>query len=133
MTYSSEQLVNLAKVSASIMGIESEHRVLGRVISNLNLANNRNYETTDGITAVSHGSNSAVVALTPFLTPSTGAAYSLEMSLANQSSVSLPCVLVRRQRFRLLSIRGRRELAAPFLHHSWGVNEMFEESFSQCI
>ncbi len=89
-TYSSEQLVYLAKVSASIMGIESEHRVLGRVISNSNPANNRNYETTDGITAVYNGSNSAVVALTPFLTPSTGPAYSLEMSLANQSSVSLP-------------------------------------------
>jgi hypothetical protein len=89
-TYSPEQLVYLAKVSASIMGIESEHRVLGRVISNSNPANNRNYEETDNITAVYNGSSSAVVALTPFLTPSTGPAYSLATALDNQGSVSLP-------------------------------------------
>jgi len=68
--YSAEELDYLAKVSASIMGIECEHRVLGRVISNSNPANNRNYETNDGITAVYNGKNSAVVALTPFLTSS---------------------------------------------------------------
>lgn len=88
--YTPEFLDYLAKVSASIMGIECEHRVLGRVISNSNPANNRNYETTDGITAVYNGSNSAVVALTPFLTPSTGPAYQLQTALANQSMVSIP-------------------------------------------
>lgn len=87
--YSAEQLEYLAKVSASIMGIECEHRVLGRVISNSNPANNRNYETTDGITAVYNGANSAVVALTPFLTPSTGPGFSLQTALANQGSVSV--------------------------------------------
>lgn len=88
--YSAEQLDYLAKVAASIMGIECEHRVLGRVISNSNPANNRNYETNDGITAVYNGSSSAVVALTPFLTPSTGPGFSLATALANQGSVSIP-------------------------------------------
>jgi Ferritin-like domain len=89
-TYSPEQLDYLAKVAASIMGIECEHRVLGRVIGNNNPANNINYESTDGITAVYNGKNSAVVALTPFLTPSTGPAYSLRTALENQASVSIP-------------------------------------------
>jgi len=89
-TYSPEELDYLAKVSAAIMGIECEHRVLGRVISNSNPANNRNYETNDGITAVYNGSSSAVVALTPFLTPSTGPGFSLATALAGQASVSIP-------------------------------------------
>jgi hypothetical protein len=89
-SYSPEELDYLAKVSASIMGIECEHRVLGRVISNSNPANNRNYETNDGITAVYNGPNSAVVALTPFLTPSTGPGFSLQTALQNQASVSIP-------------------------------------------
>jgi hypothetical protein len=89
-TYSPEQLDYLAKVSASIMGIECEHRVLGRVISNSNPANDRNYETTDGITAVYNGKNSAVVALTPFLTPSTGPGFSLQAALDKQAKVSIP-------------------------------------------
>jgi hypothetical protein len=72
------------------MGIECEHRVLGRVISNSNPANNLAYEQTDGLNAVYNGPNSAVAALTPFLTPSTGPGYSLATALANQSSVSLP-------------------------------------------
>ncbi len=88
--YSPEELDYLAKVSAAIMGIECEHRVLGRVISNSNPANNRNYETNDGITAVYNGASSAVVALTPFLTPSTGPGFSLQTALTNQASVSIP-------------------------------------------
>ncbi len=88
--YSPEEFDYLAKVSASIMGIECEHRVLGRVISNSNPANNRNYETTDGINAVYNGPNSAVVALTPFLSSSTGPGFSLQTALAKQGSVSIP-------------------------------------------
>ena len=88
--YDATQLEYFAKVAASIMGIECEHRVLGRVISNTNPANNLNYEQTDGLTAVYNGPTSAVAALTPFLTPSTGQAYSLAVALANQSSVSTP-------------------------------------------
>ena len=88
--YTAEQLDYFAKVSATIMGIECEHRVLGRVISNSNPANNLAYEQTDGLNAVYNGPNSAVAALTPFLTPSTGPGYSLATALANQSAVSLP-------------------------------------------
>jgi Ferritin-like domain len=88
--YSAEELDYFAKVAASIMGIEAEHRVLGRVISNTNPANNLAYEQTDGLNAVYNGPNSAVAALTPFLTASTGSAYSLATALADQSTVSLP-------------------------------------------
>ena len=85
--YTPQQLEYFAKVAASIMGIECEHRVLGRVISNSNPANNLNYEQTDGINAVYNGPNSAVVALTPFLTSSTGPAYSLAVALGGQEVV----------------------------------------------
>jgi len=87
---SAVELEYFAKVAASILGIECEHRVLGRVISNSNPANNLAYEQTDGITAIYNGTSSAVVALTPFLTESTGPGYSLATALANQKSVSLP-------------------------------------------
>lgn len=88
--YTAEQLDYFAKVSASIMGVECEHRVLGRDLGELTPANNRLYEQTDGLNAVFNGPNSAVAALTPFLTPSTGPAYSLGFALANQSAVSEP-------------------------------------------
>ncbi len=88
--YTAEDLEYFAKVAASIMGVESEHRVLGRVISNSNPANNRLYEQTDGINAVYNGPHSAVVALTPFLTSSTGPAASFAYAIANQGSVSEP-------------------------------------------
>ena len=88
--YTAEQLEYFAKVAASIMGVEAEHRVLGRVISNSNPANNVAYEKTDGLNAVYNGPKSAVAALTPFLTPSTGPGYSLASALANEGAVSLP-------------------------------------------
>ncbi len=87
--YTAEQLDYFAKVAASIMGIEAEHRVLGRVISNSNPANNLAYEQTDGLNAVYNGPKSAVAALTPFLTPSTGPGYSLATALAKQGMVSI--------------------------------------------
>ncbi len=88
-TYTAKQLDYFAKVAASIMGIEAEHRVLGRVISNSNPANNLAYEQTDGLNAVYNGPKSAVAALTPFLTPSTGPGFSLATALANQGTVSI--------------------------------------------
>lgn len=88
--YTAEQLDYFAKVSASIMGVEAEHRVLGRVISNSNPANNLNYEGTDGLNAVYNGPKSAVAALTPFLTSSTGPGYSFGTVLWNQTKVALP-------------------------------------------
>lgn len=88
-TYPSWKLSYYAEVAASILGVESEHRVLGRVIANENPANNRNYELVDGIFSVYNGPHSAVVALTPFLTSSTGPAYSFADAIANASLVDL--------------------------------------------
>lgn len=89
--FNPRQLAYFAKVASSILGVESEHRVLGRVIGNENPANNLCYERTDGLKTVYNGSYSAVVALTPFLTSRTGPAYSFADALSNASSVSLPC------------------------------------------
>lgn len=87
--YSAAQLEYFAQVAASIMGIEAEHRVLGGVILNQNQPNNLNFEQTDGLLTVYNGSNSAVAALTPFLTPSTGSGYSLATALTGASAVGL--------------------------------------------
>jgi Ferritin-like domain len=88
--HTAEELDYYSKVAASILGIEAEHRVLGRVIGNNNPANNLAYEQTDGLNAVYNGANSAVAALTPFLSSGTGPAYSVATALANQGTVSLP-------------------------------------------
>lgn len=88
--YAATELIYFAEVAASIMGVEAEHRVLGRVISNTNPANNLAYQQLDGLNNVYNGSASAVMALTPFLTPSTGPGFSLKTALANQASVSIP-------------------------------------------
>jgi hypothetical protein len=90
--YTSSNLEYFAQVAASIMGVESEHRVLGRVISNTNPANQLCYEQTDGLTSVYNGKSSAVVALAPFLGAGTGkTAYSLQAALQGAAAVSLPC------------------------------------------
>jgi hypothetical protein len=81
--YSAAEYENFALIGASILGVESEHRVLGRVIGNNNPANNLNYEQLDGLASIYNGPKSAVVALTPFLTPSTGPGYSLGTALAD--------------------------------------------------
>lgn len=89
--YTTDELQYFSQVSASIMAIESEHRVLGRVISQLNPpSNNLTYAQLSGVGSVYNGSSSAVVALTPFLTPSTGPAYSFATAMANQAAISLP-------------------------------------------
>lgn len=86
--YTSTQLEYFAEVAASIMGVEAEHRVLGRVIGNENPANNLNYEQTDGLTSVYNGSNSAVAALTPFLAPGAGLSpYALSTALAGAPAI----------------------------------------------
>jgi hypothetical protein len=88
--YTSRELEYFAEVAASIMGVEAEHRVLGRVVSNTNPANNLNYQQTDGLTSVYNGKASAVVALTPFLAPGTGlTAYSLATALGGSGNVTL--------------------------------------------
>ena len=81
-----------AKVASAILGVESEHRTLGRVISNSNPANNLCYEQTDGITSVYNGSSSAVAALTPFLTAGSGkVAYSFLTARDNAYKVTIAC------------------------------------------
>lgn len=81
-------LILYAKVCASIMGVESEHRALVRGIPSVTLgspnyaginvipANNLNYESTDGLTglivsASGNSSSTAAAALTPFISSGT--------------------------------------------------------------
>lgn len=78
--YSAKEYTSFAAVASSILGVESEHRVLGRVIGNENPANNLVYEQTDGLTSIYNGPSSAVVALSPFLASS--ASFSQQTSLA---------------------------------------------------
>ncbi len=87
--YTATQLQYFAKVAASIMGVECEHRVLGNVIANVNPANNLNYEQTDGINAVYNGPHSAFAALVPFVTPSTGPGFSLQTALEGAGKVGI--------------------------------------------
>jgi hypothetical protein len=89
--YTSAQLEYFAEVAASIMGVESEHRVLGRVIGGMEPANNLNYEQTDGLTSVYNGATSAVAALTPFLAPGNGLSpYALSPALAGAPAIIVP-------------------------------------------
>jgi hypothetical protein len=89
-TYSAKEYQNFALVAGAILGVESEHRVLGRVLGNMHPANNYNYEKTDGLTSIYNGPNSAVVALTPFLSESSSfsESASLDAALANWRTVT---------------------------------------------
>jgi Ferritin-like domain len=88
--YTSPELEYFAEVASSIMGIEAEHRVLGRVISNTNPANQYKYEQTDNLISVYNGKHSAVAALSPFLGASSGfTAYSLQTALAGAPNVTI--------------------------------------------
>jgi hypothetical protein len=88
--YSAAQLEWFAEVAASIMGVECEHRVLGPVILNANQPNNLYFESTDTLTSVYHGSNSAVAALTPFLSQQNGTVgFSLAAAVNGASNVGL--------------------------------------------
>jgi hypothetical protein len=105
--YTQAQLVNFAKVSSAILGVEAEHRALVRGIPSVTIAspsyagvtvlpaNNENYEITDGLTGliVNAGTGAtAAAALTPFLsagsTNNTG--FSLSAALSGSASVLLP-------------------------------------------
>ena len=88
--YSAKEYQYFALVAGAILGVESEHRVLGRVIGNNNPANNYNFERTDGLTSIYNGPNSAVVALTPFLSASASfsEAHTLAPALANYRIVT---------------------------------------------
>jgi hypothetical protein len=88
--YSAKNYQYFALIAGSILGVESEHRVLGRVIGNMNPANNYNFERTDGLTSIYNGPSSAVVALTPFLGSSANfsEAHTLAPALANYRIVT---------------------------------------------
>jgi hypothetical protein len=105
--YTQAQLVNFAKVSAAILGVEAEHRALVRGIPSVTLgsptfasttvlpANNVNYEVTDGLTGliVNAGSGAtAAAALAPFLSSGStnNTAFSLSAALSGAASVYLP-------------------------------------------
>jgi hypothetical protein len=99
ITYQPTDLVYYAGVAASILGVEAEHRALGRaIVPNDIPANQLDYEQQYGILTVYNGQyNSAVAALTPFLTPGSGkTAYSLKgpyedliLSAPTQGSIPL--------------------------------------------
>jgi len=93
--YSSAQLAFFAEVSASILGVEAEHRALGRVIGLSIPANNLCYQQTAGIRTVYNGASSAVAALAPFVKPGAkgfgAAGYSLRAARAGAPKVILPC------------------------------------------
>ena len=100
--YTRQQLIFFAKVAASICGVECEHRALGRAIGGGSIlvggsipADNLCFEQTDGLKTVFNGPNSAVAALTPFVTGKapgfSSAPFSLATALANASTVALDC------------------------------------------
>jgi hypothetical protein len=101
--YKRSDLAYFAQVASAIQGVESEHRTLARAIPSISPGNtifaginvfpadNLSYEQTDGLKTVYNGANSAVVALTPFITPGTGkTAYTLSNALAAAPSVTVP-------------------------------------------
>jgi hypothetical protein len=93
--YDSAQLIFFAEVSASILGVEAEHRALGRVIGQSIPANNLCYEQTAGIRTVYNGASSAVGALGPFVKPGAkgfgATGYALRNARAGAQKLVLPC------------------------------------------
>ena len=91
VTYKPSDFAYYAKIAASILGVEAEHRALGRAISpTLIPANQLAYESTGGITTVYNGKTSAVAALTPFLSHGNGTdGYSLMTAIDNRTKVNL--------------------------------------------
>jgi hypothetical protein len=97
--YTQADLILYAKVAASILGVESEHRALIRAIpsvtianptfaaTNLIPANNVNYESQAGLTGlivgVSGSDTTAAAALAPFLSSSSAQSAGFSFSTAN--------------------------------------------------
>ena len=91
-TYYPKDFAYYAKIASSILGVEAEHRALGRAISPTIIpANEVNFEQDNYVYTVYNGKSSAVVALTPFLSAGSGKTqYSLQTALNGAASVSLP-------------------------------------------
>lgn len=90
-TYYPKDFAYYAKIASSILGVECEHRALGRAIDPYLIpANEINYEQSNNVYSVYNGEQSAVVALTPFLSPGSGLQQCcLQTALNKQSSVSI--------------------------------------------
>ena len=101
--YGRDDLAYFSQVAAAIMGVESEHRTLARALPAISPGNttfagidvfpadNLNYEQTDGLKTVYNGGNSAVAALTPFITPGAGkVAFSYATAISGSGGVSVP-------------------------------------------
>ncbi len=93
VTYQPTDFVYYAGVAASILGVEAEHRALGRAIVPADIpANQLFYEQQYGIVTVYNGgSTSAVNALTPFLAPGPGLTQFSFKDAYNDLNLSLPC------------------------------------------
>ncbi len=93
--YTRQQLSFFAEVAASILGVESEHRALGRVIGHLIPANNVCYQQRSGVHSVFTGARSAVAALQHFVQPGgegfSSTPYSLLAARRGAGAVTLPC------------------------------------------
>jgi len=93
--YTGAQLVFFAEAAASILGVEAEHRALGRVIGQSIPANNLCYEQTAGVRTVYNGASSAVAALGPFVKPGAkgfgATGYALRQARADAPKLMLPC------------------------------------------
>ncbi len=103
--YAQADLILYAKVAASILGVESEHRALARAIPSVTIgsptfaginlipANNVNYEITDGLTGLLVGFNNtsttAGAALTPFLASSSSQNAGFSFTTANSGFSSV--------------------------------------------
>jgi len=93
--YTAAQLVYFSEVAAAILGVEAEHRAMGRVIARAIPANDVCYEQRAGVHSVYAGAGSAVAALGPFVKP--GArdfdprGHSLQAARRGAKAVLLPC------------------------------------------
>jgi hypothetical protein len=93
--YTPAQLVYFTEVAAAIMGVEAEHRAMGRVIGRVIPATDLCYEQRAGVHNVYSGTGSAVAALQPFVKP--GAkdfdprGHSLQAARRGAKAVMLPC------------------------------------------
>ncbi len=93
--YTREQLAFFAEAAAAILGVEAEHRALGRVIGHAIPANNLCYQQRSGVHSVYAGSRSAVAALQHFVQPGgegfSSTPYPLLAARRGAGAVSLPC------------------------------------------
>jgi Ferritin-like domain len=93
--YSATQLAFSVEAAASILGVEAEHRALGRVIGHGIPANNVCYEQRSGVRMVWTGSASAVAALGNFVQPGgegfSSIPYKLGAARQGAGALAFPC------------------------------------------